>query len=252
MSIQQNSDYEVISFSEISSIINHFTPEMVGDIVDKAIASKTISYTPTVVNIATAFKAEYQRCKDQYPQYTAELNAEELGVFYTIIEKMCKAYNLIYTGNEGTDIISAAEWMYDFFICKFDSYIVEFISSYILAEKESFTAMLSGKEDKKEPSSYSKKMFKGQNSDLSLIHANLLYVVDQMCVFDFSIHDIVTRSYGPSAIRISAFINSVVSDSGEFYSRICVPFIIENKAQIITNVKFILQNRSALNITDLV
>lgn len=250
MALQQNTDYEVVSFAEVASIINHFTPEMIDDIITKAIANMEINYSQALPNIPQAIEANYRQRITMYPDFSADLINAKNGLYQTIIMKLCSSFGLGYIASEDTDLYSAAYWLYDFLISKFDKYLIEYVSTYIIRESDMFYQMLVAKEDRKDTSSYTRKVFKGDNLAIGLIHANLEYVVDNMLAFDIALQDIVTTSFGPQGKQFADFILSIIEDRGDFFKRIYVPFIINNKAVILTNIKFSLQNRVGVSISD--
>ena len=250
MALQQNTDYEVVSFAEVASIINHFTPEMIDDIIVKAIANMEINYSQALPNIPQALEANYRQQMATYPEFAMDLNNAKTGVYITIIEKLCNSFGLGYIGDENTDIYSAAYWLYDFLISKFDKYLIEYMSSYVIREADTFYQILVQKEDKKETSSYTRRVFKGDNLAIGLIHANLEYVIDNMLHFDIDLRDIITTSFGPQGKHFADFLLSIIEDRGDFFRRIYVPFILANKAVILTNIKFSLQSRAGISVSD--
>lgn len=250
MALQQNTDYEVVSFAEVASIINHFTPEMIDDIITKAIANTEINYSQALPNIPQALESNYKQQITKYPEFSSDLNNSKNGLYQTIIFKLCNSFGLGYTGSDDTDLYTVAYWLYDFLISKFDKYLIEYMYTYIIREQEMFYQILISKEDRKDTSPYTRRVFKGDNLTIGLIHANLEYVVDNMLQFDITLQDIVTTSFGMQGKYIADFLLSVIEDRGDFFRRIYVPFVLNNKAVILTNIKFSLQNRVGVSISD--
>ena len=65
MAIPQNSDYDVVSFSEVASIINHFSPEMIEDIVTRGLESRQVFTGGNPYNLPMALEANYNSIKMQ-------------------------------------------------------------------------------------------------------------------------------------------------------------------------------------------
>lgn len=248
--LQQNTDYEVASFAEVSSVINHFTPEMINDVVIRAIQNREVTFTSAKPNIPQALEANYNTQLQNYPQISAELNSAKTELYESIILLICQTFQLQFIGDESVDRYSAAFWIYDFFISKFDKYLIDFLSSYIIREADTFYQMLINKEDRKDTSAYTRRVFKGNALTIGMIHANLEWVVDNMLEFDCDLPDIITTAFGPQWVNVSGFLNSIIVDSGDFYKRIYAPFILENKALILTSIKFNLQSRVGVDISD--
>lgn len=250
MALHQNTDYEVASFAEVASIINHFTPEMIEDIIDKAIANNEINYSQSLPNIPQAIEATYKQQMERLPQFSADMIAQKTSLYYSIIEKLTRCFGLQYTGGETTDVYSAVYWLYDFLISKFDKYMIEYLSNYIMRESDMFYQMLVTKEDRKDTSSYTRRVFKGDNLAIGVIHANLEWCLDNMLQFDIELNDIITTSFGPQYKPFADFLNSIIGDRGDFFRRIYVPFILANKAVVLTNIKFTLQGRANVGVGD--
>lgn len=248
--LQQNTDYEVSSFAEVSSIIHHFTPEMVNDVLVKAIETREVNFIGSKPNIPEALEANYRKQLEEYPQMSQEINSAKTEIYEYVISLLCNSFQLNFIGDESIDRYSAAFWLYDFLVSKFDKYLIEFLSSYIIRESDTFYQMLVTKEDRKDTTAYTRRVFKGDALAIGMIHANLEWVVDNMLAFDCDLPDIITTSFGPQWVSVSNFLNTIVVDSGDFFKRIYVPFILQNKALILTSIKFALQNRVGVDISD--
>ena len=186
MNISQNSDFAIVSDSEAASIINRFTPEMVEDIVQEAIKTKYRSYSNTLANIVGALESNYRDAMAGLPEYSPDLMKQREDIYRYIIQITCQAHQLVYIPMEVEDIYSAAYYIYDFLLAKFNNYMINFFVNYINREKNTIYENLKLVEKKKDAPLYSKKIYKNANSKLAVIHANLEYVLQNIFVYDIS------------------------------------------------------------------
>ena len=128
--------------------------------------------------------------------------------------------------------------------------LISFFTNYINREKNSLYEALELASKRKEASPYSKKIYKNSNSKLAIIHANLEYVIQNICSYDIDFDTFVELSYIPER-ALSRFILSILQDNGDFFKRICVPYINENFGPITTQIKFALQEMATADFADL-
>lgn len=251
--IQQNSDYDVMSYAEVANIVSHFTPEMIEDAINQAIAnSKVFEFGRMKPNIVMGINSMYSQY--QIEELSQDIILARESTYNTIIELLCKNFGLGVSPNvtQATDRFSLAQVLYDFLIYKFDNYLVEFLSSYIIRESSTYAQLLNGIEGKNDNSSYTKKMFKGEYADLGIIHANLLWVLDQVCTADIEFADVVYTALGP-ANRVQAdLLCTNIVDMGDFFKNICIPLIRQNLPFIVTAIKFNMQQRMGHSIAEFI
>lgn len=251
MSVQQNSDYEVVSFAEVSSIITHFTPGMIEDVIDRAISDKELSFVYSKPNIPEAIESTFVQALQKYPQFSQDINSARTQTYESVIAKLCSVFELTYIGDESTDRYTSALIMYDFFVSCFDKYIVEFIYNAINTDRETYYEYIMQSENRVETSPYIKKMFKKDNK-ISTIVSNIPMILSNIITLDTSIYDIIQSGYGPLGKNYSLFLSNIIEDRGDFYVRMCVPFIRYNNASISTSLSFRFQSLSDVDMSHIV
>lgn len=251
MNFSSNSDYEVISQNEATSIICRFTPEMIDDIVDEALNTKYRSYSPVLSNIVDVIENTYKLAATGIPEFTSEINSQRNDIYIQIINKVCNFHNITFLNDMAEDIVSAAHIIYDFFIARFNIYLVNFFVNYINREKSMIYETLELVTKKKEIPQYSKKLYKNNNSKLAVIHANLEFVLENICSYDISFELFCDLAFGANK-NASRYLLRILQDNGDFFIRIVVPYFKANFAQITTQIKFGLQGLASVEFNDLV
>lgn len=254
MNLSQNSDFNIVSSNEVASIICRFTPEMITDLVQNNLSSKYRSYTQELANIVASIETNYRMAREGLPEYSAEISSQRYNTYTQIIQQVCQAHQLQFTGinNENIyqDIYSAAYTIYDFLVSRYTLYLVNFFTNYINREKNMLYETLELASKRKEASPYSKKIYKSSNSKLAIIHANLEYVIQAICSYDIDFETYVDLAYIPDRVR-SRYLLTLVVDNGDFFKRYCVPYIMENFGPITTQIKFSLQELAVAEFNDL-
>ena len=251
MILPQNSDYTIMSNNEAASIICRFTPEMIQDIVEEALQNKFRSYSMTLANIVESIETNYKMAQAGIPEYSTEIVSQRYNTYRQIIDMVCNAHQLQYIQREGSDIYSDANFIYDFLIAKFNIYLVQFFVNYINREKSMIYETLELASKKKEASAYSKKLYKNNNSKLAIIHANLEFVLQNICSYDIEFDTFIELACIPDRIR-AKYLQSILLDCGDFFKRMIVSYYQQHYAQLTTQIKFALQGLSVAEFDDLV
>ena len=251
MNIPQNSDFMIVSNNEAASIICRFTPEMIEDIVQEQLQNKFRSYSVILSNIVESIETNYKMAMAGIPEYNSEIMAQRYNIYRQIIEMVTKAHILQFIERENDDIYSAANIVYDFLVSKFNIYIVQFFVNYINREKSTLYDALELAPKKKEVSVYSKKLYKNNSSKLAVIHANLEFVLSNICNFDIDFDTFVEIACIPDRQR-GKYLQSILVDTGDFFKLVVVPYFNTNYAELVTQTKFALQGLSYTEFDDIV
>lgn len=249
-----NSDYMVVSTNEVASIISRFTPEMINDIVEETIATKFRSYSPRIVNLIESMEQMYKSDMAGLPDYINELRQVRQENYIHILKMIGERHQIGYKVDLITvpDIYSTAWIVYDFLISNFTINIINFFTNYIYKEKAMIYETLDLASKKKEISPYSKKIFaNGGNSILAIIHANLEFVLDNICAYDITLNDFINIAYINKRPEANLLMNTL-QDYGDFFKRIIVPYYQANAPIISTNIKLTLQEQTTLSIDNIV
>ena len=249
MNLAQNSDYNIVSSNEVASIICRFTPEMISDVVESSLESKYRSYSPELANIVMSIEENYRMAQTGLPEFSSEIVSQRYNIYLQIIQQVCSTHNLQFIGmnNEAIyqDIYTAAYTIYEFLISRYNLYLINFFTNYINREKNTIYESLELAAKRKEASPYSKKIYKNSNQKLAIIHANLEYVIQSICSYDIDFEQY-------TELRNKArYISSLVIDTGDFFKRLCVPYIQNNFGPLTTQIKFALQEMATVEFVDL-
>ena len=241
--IANNTDFGIVSDSEIVSIISNFSDDMIMDILRTNSENKFRPYQYYVGNLINAIESTFKANQENYPQFEAESLQRRNEMYSNILISLCSMHNLSLNVNENTDLYSLAYFLYDFTISRFTINIVNFFANYIIRETSAIYDYLNlgdMKRNKDSSSTYSKKLFKG-NSKLSTIHANLEHVISTICTFDIDLFNLVAISTGD--INIANLISSNVFEISNLFKILFVPYINDPRyrAVIITLVRLRLQ-----------
>ena len=250
MVLPQNSDYTIMSNNEAASIICRFTPEMIQDVVEEAINNKFRDYSMTLANIVESLETNFKMAATGVPEYSPEIISQRYNTYRQIIDMVCSAHQLQYIGGENNDIYSDALFIYDFLIARFNIYLVQFFVNYINKEKSMIYETLELVSKKKDVSAYSKKLYKNTNSKLAIIHANLEFVLQNICVYDIDFNTYVELACIPDRTK-SRYLQSILLDNGDFFKRMVVHYLNNHYAQLVTQIKFAMQGLSVAEFDDL-
>lgn len=249
--INSNSDYSVVSNAEAASIINRFSPEMIEDIIDNALANKFRNYTNQLINIVAAIDQNQKIAMSALPDRANEIRQTTDDLYMKIISKICIAHNLSFIGNDSSDLYSTAYSLYDFFISQFNNYLYNFFSTYINREKNTLYEALELSGRKKDIPSYSKKIYKNDSPKLAIIHANLEYVLDNICSYDIDFNTFVDLACIPDRVKGNFIIGSL-ADNGDFFKNFVVTYLRENYALISSSIRFELQGLASVEVSDII
>ena len=254
MNLAQNSDFNIVSNNEVASIICRFTPEMISDLIESNLETKYRSYSPELANIVVSIEENYRMAQTGLPEFSSEIVSQRYNIYQQIIEQICIAHQLQYVGEDNEavyqDIYTAAYTLYDFLLARFNLYLINFFTNYVNREKNSIYESLELASKRKEASPYSKKIYKNSNSKLAIIHANLEYVIQNVCSYDIDLNMYTELACLPDRAK-ARYILSLVVDNGDFFKRFCVPYIQTNFGPLTTQIKFALQELATADFADL-
>lgn len=243
--LSNNTEYSVVTNAEVSDVIAHFSDEMIMDILDKNMLYNRISSTPKA-NLVYSLEEDFKKCLELYPAYSEEILKKRFGIYSLIIERISQYYGIRCkeTSNQ-SDIHAQAFLLYSLLVAEYMQNVVNFFTNYITREKNSIYELMETELSTKGKDfniTYSKKVYNGLNNKLVAIHANLDNVVDNICAFDIDFETFIRNVYFAQNAQISNYLSLiVVDDSGELFQKHIVPFVMENKAIILTYIKLSLQ-----------
>ena len=247
-----NSDFMVVSTNEVASIISRFTPEMINDIIENAIQNKFRTYSPCLVNTDESIEQNFKNDIATVPEYANEIRSNRHECYKQILYLICNFHNidLLQNLDDVPEQLYNYAWaVYELLIAKFNVNIVNFFTNYIYKERATIYETLELAAKRKDASPYSKRLFKNNGSSkMAVIHANLEYVLENICAFDVPLEAFINTAYinDKGMVRL---LTSIIQDRGNFFKMHIVPYYRQNMAVITTNIRFSLQGLSNTDIS---
>lgn len=248
-----NTEYGIVSDREIASILGNFTPNMIIDMLDDILIDKIRPYSSNIGNLVAAYESNYVATVTQYPMLSDDLLSLRQDTYESIMKRICEFHSLEYELDPGADIYSVALYAYAFLVSGFKSNIATFYRNFIMKEKnniyEAFN-LSEMKRSKDSSSSYSRRVYKGGNPKISVIHANLDYVIAQMSSFDIDLPTIIEHVYMGNK-PVTKMLQSILSDAGDYYHTFYVGAMNSvYRAELITDIRLSLQPNPTSNIEE--
>ena len=245
--ITNNTEFGIVSDSEIVSIISNFSDDMIMDIIHRNVENKFRPYQYYVGNLIAAMESVFKSNAEDYPQFFAESNQRRNEMYSKILMYLCSLHGLSLNVNENTDLYSLTYFLYDFTVSRFTINMINFFANYIVNETNTLYDYLNlseAKKNKDSTSMYSKKIFKG-NAKLATIHANLETVIDSICGFDIDMETLIYMTTYDE--NITSLLTSNISEIHNLFRVLFVPYVNDPRyrAVIITLVRMRLQEMEA-------
>lgn len=247
-----NTEYGIVSDREIASVLGNFTPDMVLNIIEDNLVDKMRPYSQNIGNLVASYELNYKASIANYPMCAEDLTLLRERSYESILKRICEFHNLDYEMDPGMDLYTVAFLVYRFLISEYKSNICTFYRNYIMKEKFNIYKAFNLSELKKSKSSSSSysRIYTGGNPQLSVIHANMDYVITQMCGFDIDLNAIIETVYMGDK-NVTRLLQSVLYDRGDFFKQFYVGTITgPDRAEIITNIRLQLQPIASVNIEE--
>lgn len=239
-----NSEYAIVSDTEIATVLNYFTPDMIQNVLDDVLEEKMRPYSTNIGNLINAYETNFKIAVSNYPNYAEELQRVRIETFESVMNRICNFHNIEWELEPGMDLYTMAFYTYQFLISNFKINITKFFSNFITREKDNIYDALKLSELKKNKDSssvYSRKIYNGLDSKISVIHANLDYVLSQISGFDINLDTVIENVYYGDKNVIQA-LQSILADKGDFYKTFYVEVLNgTGRAELITAIRLQLQ-----------
>ena len=237
--------FEIAAEGELANILSHFNSEYIYSSLKTNIAQRMNRHSNVIQmpNFVAAIEQDFIQLKSQYPGEDAEIAQTRIETYQNIIDILCKEYNLAFRDDGNIDYYSAAFCLYDFLVCNFDTYVINFYTTFIIQEANTLYEMMSLgtiKKNKDTSSMYAKKMY--EDPKLAAIASNLASVLYQMSALDITFFTVL--SYTVLEVTRN-FIYYIVTPNGDFFKEVYSKYIL-NDATLplnVTNIRLELQKR---------
>lgn len=244
-----NKIYEIQANNQLSVILSQFDANFIIDIIEDTITMRlnTFDLMPAP-NAVQAFEANFLLLYDNYPNEQENIDDSREKTYREIIGIICNRFNLQFEEQVYTSLYTIAYYLYDFFIAKFNSYIIKFYTRFIEQEKFNIYKEFNLEETKKNKdiaTNYSK-MFFHNDDTIALIVANLPTILSglkNMTVLDDQIYRII---YDNNQEIVDLFVSNIVSLNSIFNTFNSILFNEVMYPTIITHIRMAIQ-QSHLN-----
>ena len=202
--------YNFASENELAVVLGHFSQDYITTIVQTNLDNRLRIYNGKIPNAVYSIEQDFKATSENYPDSLTDIEYCRGTTYSNIINILSNYYDLEITIPENTDLYSVAFILYRLLVSDFSNNLVNFITNYIIKERNFLYEGLNLSELKKNKDSstlYSKKIYK--NNKIAAIHANLEKVVDYISGFDITLDQILNVIYTDK--NLISFILSIVS-----------------------------------------
>ncbi len=237
--ISNSNTYNIITETELSEILSHYNSEFVLSVVEEAIKRRFIEYPYIPIpNVVSAWENNFKLIMNKYadlPESKTEIPRVRSETYQEIIDFICQHFDLQFTNDQNIDLYSAANLMYEFFVCSFLPYMTDFFAKYIYNERNSLYENLhlsNFKKNKDSSTIYGKKIYK--DIRMAVINANVGYIVEQMESFDIDLSTIFQISL---PTQVANYMDSLISSNSDFYHNFYVSLLkTDMKSPILSEI----------------
>ena len=230
MSLKNNSDYEVISNAELSSVLCKYSPGMVEMILKEILLKKNNRLTDISNNMVSSYENNFKIDSQKFSQFQSDMLERRTELYLFIIDEVCNFHNLTYQEIPNTDIYSSAYYIYQFLVSGFRSTVITFFINLFKKEADEICNMLENSEVGSHPLyQFTKKRY-GSMSSLANIHGNLNQVLDMIGTFGIEFENIIDIVYSGSYenVEVANFLKNSLKDNGYFFKDFIIPAVSGN------------------------
>ena len=244
--IANSNSYNITTENEISVILSHFEPEYVFNIIRDNISQRFKYNQLGMPNIVASFESYFKQLAATYTDASSieQIQETRLETYKEIISILCSEFQFRFNYEEIQDYYSSAFYLYSFLVSDFSKNLVTFFSNFIIKERNNIYESLKlndMKKNKDNSTLYNKKIYK--NNKIAIINANLDYVIDNICVFDITLSDILNNIYVDK--NIVKFLETSILPVQDFFKSTYVPVIQSPlKPMLLTDIRLYIQSQS--------
>lgn len=251
--LTNNKIYEIQSNTQLSVILSQFDSGYVMDVVEETLKDIFNNFdTIARPNAVLAFEQNFKELYANFPSDLDNINQCRIETYTTIIDFICKKFDLRFVQQDDVDLYTLAFHMYDFFVSKFAYNMVEFYTRFIIAEKDNIITTINPDEYRKQrdmSSTYNKTIF-GNDETLAIIAANLPEVLKNISMNVIPDHTVYFTIYGADNLPVINLMETYISPTVSLFVRFnSILFNEIMYGSIITQIRMRLQQYMGINIT---
>ena len=214
-----NKEFELQSNNQLAAILSQFDANYIIDIIDDTMTKRLNSFELVPApNAIEAFESNFKALRDIYPFDLDNIEDTRHTAYREVIRIISTRFNLQFEEQEYLDFYTMAYYLSDFFVSKFNNYLVTFYDRFIEQEKANIYSNFRLEEMKKNKdtaAAYSKIVF-GNDEAIALIVANLPYVLNNIKNLPVSDHDIYSIIYQDNTDAIQLLEENITPVAGIF------------------------------------
>ena len=242
--LMNDKEYEIQANMQVATILSQFDSNYVMDVVEDTINSIQFNFDMIPrPNIVSSFEEYFKVLINIYPSDIENIQLTRNDSYHNIMNIICSKYGLRKTETENTDIYTLAFYLYDFFVSKFDSYLVNFFADYITMHKSDIFNTLGldkAVENGDVSTTYNRYAF-GSDQELATVVANLPAVLSTIKNFDISDAEVYKFAYGNIPLVINLLEDHIEPSVSIFYMYNNILFNPNMYPNIITQVRLKIQ-----------
>ena len=135
--------YELQANNQLSVILSQFDAnfgiDVIGDILEDRLNKFDVMPIP---NMVSSFEDNFKELYMNFPNDRENIDESREEIYREIIETICRKFNLEFTDGGGLiDFYAIAYYLYDFYVARFNEYMIKFYCSYIEQEKDNLYSL---------------------------------------------------------------------------------------------------------------
>lgn len=228
----------------IGSILSNFETSWVMNSVRESLDMRFRPFQGDMPNFADVINRQFEAILAASPDYRDQVLLTRDETFKEIIEAICDYYNLEFTGNfeeiQPMELYGITRTMYDIFISRFTTYIVDFYVNYIKTNIDPIYAYLNNDPNVRKPREKDSPAKSYIDPKFLLIHANLNKVILNTAAYDISMYDLLSFFTDQ---QTSAKLCTYLADKGDIYKNYYAVYLLDDRymPELVTSIKLKLQ-----------
>lgn len=210
--MMNNQAYELQSNNQVAVLLSQLDSDYIIGVMDDTLNQMFTSFDLIPrPNIVQSFETTFKELLNIYPADIDNINQVRMETYMTIIDHICKKYEIRFIQTEAIDLFTLANVLYDLFISRFNIYMIDFYVRLIMNEKESLVPILNFDELKKSKDQnvvYNRMAF-SNNDLLTVIAMQMPDVLRSLSTLEISDHTIYSYIYGPQTDIIEMLENNI-------------------------------------------
>lgn len=232
----------------LGTILGNFSSDYIVHVVEDSLNLRFRPFGDEMPNMVDVLERQFNAIYVNSPDYTDQVMNTKLETYQEIIRIICNYYNIQFTGDfdniDPIELYGLARTLYDIFISRFTSFMIDFFTRYIINNSDSIYSMIVNDPNFNKPKDVSTQSQKiNVDPKFIIIHANMNQVIYNMAGFSIDLNTLLSYFCDPETFNR---LSSLLVDKGDIYKNYYGSFILDAKttAEMITCIKLSLQGKT--------